>query len=196
MAGPHRLVDDPALHVDNVDHVRQSAESAMGRLVHTIHQDRHFHILLPDQESGVGELFLHGCGLLVSPEARFARMRLTHVDREEFDGFVFQVLANFCDGLDRAPVRCSCHRPEFQYQLLLAYVTSQPDVFAVSRLQHKIGDLFTQQGPSLELIVDLLVDTVQLELDHTEDVGVDNRGPGLRWNPIVILLWRQDTLLA
>lgn len=73
MAGPHRLVDDPALHVDNVDHVRKSAESAMGRLVHTIHQDRHFHILLPDQESGVGEFFLHARGLLVSPEARLPR---------------------------------------------------------------------------------------------------------------------------
>ena len=144
MAGPHRLVDDPAFYVDDVDHVRKSAEAAMGRLVHIIHQDRHFHSLLPDQESGVDELFLHGCGLLVSPESRFARMRFTHVDREKFDGFAFQVLANICDGLDRAPVRRSCHRPEFQHQVLLAYVISQPDVFAVSRLQHTIGNLFTQ----------------------------------------------------
>ncbi|MEE8263748.1 MAG: hypothetical protein V3R40_00610 [Gammaproteobacteria bacterium] len=168
----------------------------MCRLVHLIHQDRHFHLLLPDQEPGVGEFFLLGRGLLVAPEARFARMRFTNVDCEKFDGIAFEVSANIFDGLDRAPVGRSCHRPEFQHQVLFADVISQTDVLAVSCLQDKIGDLVAQEGPRLELLVDLLVDTAQLELEHPEDVGVDNRSPGLRRNPIVVLLWRHDTFLA
>ncbi len=124
-------------------------------------------------------------------------MRFTNVKCEEFDGKASEFSANIFDGLDRAPVGRSYHRPEFQHQVLLAYVISQPDFFfAVSRLQHKIGNLITQKGPRLELLVDLLVDTAQLELEHPEDFGFDKCSPGPRWNPIVVLLWRHDILLA
>ena len=40
------------------------------------------------------------------------------------------------------------------------------------------------------------MDTAQLELEHPEGVGFDKCSPGPRWNPIVVQLWRRDTLLA
>lgn len=113
---PGRFVDDAALLIDDIDHIRQASPPAMDRPLQVVDQDRIPDAVLVEALPGILELLLPTSVVAVA----LARMRLSDVDSQTNDALVRIALQELVQGRDLAHKGGSGDAPELQHDVLLS----------------------------------------------------------------------------